>query len=260
MIKLVHHVKRISPELDVGRIDINQSELRADIILDHPLFNLVSGMQWEQLRAAFEVLDDDPRVRVIVVRAQGEHFSSASDIDDATGASPEHIARFIWNIEAPARCSKPVIAANRGYCFGAGFGLSLACDFRIATETTIYALSSQNADQVPGADALARLQKLVGAGRAKEIVMRSRQIRGAQAYEWGIATEFVVDSDLEMLTDSLVRELVAVPQDAQRKAKRLLNAIEDIPLPALTEAVERGHPLYLNEAANTRRAAFMDGK
>ncbi|WP_109476278.1 enoyl-CoA hydratase/isomerase family protein [Paraburkholderia sp. C35] len=260
MIKLVHQVQRISPELDGFRIDINQNALRADIILDRPPFNLVSGMQWEQLRAAFEVLDDDPRVRVIVVRAQGEHFSIGSEIDETTDASPEYLSRFAWNMEAPARCSKPVIAANRGYCFGAGFELSLACDFRIVTETTIYALSAQNAGQVPGVDASARLQKLVGAGRAKDIVMRSRHIRGAQAYEWGIATEFVVDSDLEMLTDSLVHELVAVPPNAQRKAKKLLNAIEDIPLPALMDNLDSGPPLYLNDATDTRRAALVEGK
>ncbi|MBN3761557.1 enoyl-CoA hydratase/isomerase family protein [Burkholderia sp. Ac-20365] len=255
-----HQMPRISPALDGFRIDINQNELRADIILDRPPFNLVSSMQWEQLRAAFEVLDDDPRVRVIVVRAQGEHFCSGNVIDETASASPEYISRFAWNMEAPSRCSKPVIAANRGYCFGAGFELSLACDFRIATETTMYALSAQNAGQLPGADASARLQKLVGVGRTKDIVMRARHIRGAQAYEWGIATEFVVDSDLEMLTETMVRELVAVPPNAQRKAKRLLNAIEDIALSGPTEDVGRGQPPYLKDTADTRRTALIEGK
>jgi 2-oxoglutaroyl-CoA hydrolase len=261
MIKLVHQVPKLVPELDGFRIDIDENESRADIILDRPPFNFVSIMQWEQLRAAFELLDDDPRVRVIVVRGQGEHFSGGNEIGDTHGVfSPEQTSRFIWNMEAPSRCSKPVIAANRGYCFGAGFELSLACDFRIATETTIYALSTQSADQVPGADASARLQKLVGAGRAKDIVMRSRQIRGALAYEWGIATEFVVDNDLEMLSDTLVRELVAVPSNAQRKAKKLLNAIEDIPFPAPMESVECSQSMVFVDAAGHRRPALVDGK
>lgn len=242
MIKRVHQVQRGSPELDGFRIDIDQKASRADIVLDRPPFNLVTSMQWEQLRAAFEVLEDDPRVRVIVVRAQGEHFSVGSEIADTAMTAPEDICRLVWNMQAPSRCSKPVIAANRGYCFDAGFGLSLACDFRIATETTIYALPAQNAGELPAADALARLQKLVGSGRARDVVMRARHIRGAQAYEWGIATEFVVDSDLEMLTDSLVHELVAVPPNAQRRAKKLLNAIEEIPLAGSIEVVERGQP------------------
>ncbi len=92
--------------------------------------------QRDQLRLTFETLDEDPRVRVIVLRGEGEHFSSGGNIGGFMEASPEHVSKLAWNIAAPARCAKPVIVANRGYCFGVGFELSLACDFRIASETT----------------------------------------------------------------------------------------------------------------------------
>jgi 2-oxoglutaroyl-CoA hydrolase len=216
-------------DLDGFRVEINKESFRADIILDRPPFNLISTTQCGQLRAAFEALDDDASVRVIVVRAAGEHFSSGSDIEGLIDVQSKHVPSPAWNMNAPARCGKPVIASNRGYCFGAGFELSLACDFRIATETTLYALHAQRAGQIPSADGSARLQKLVGIGRAKEIIMRCRQIRGAQAYEWGIATEFVVDSELESFTDELVCELLAFSPLAQRAAKKLLNDIEDTP-------------------------------
>ena len=90
--------------------------------------------------------------------------------------SPEHVSKLAWNIAAPARCAKPVIAANRGYCFGVGFEISLACDFRIASETTLYALPEQKLGQIPGSGGSARLQKMVGITRTKDIVMRSRRI------------------------------------------------------------------------------------
>jgi 2-oxoglutaroyl-CoA hydrolase len=184
----------------------------------------------DQLRAAFEALDEDDRVRVIVVRAKGEHFSSGGDIRGFLEASPEHVSKLAWNIAAPARCSRPVIAANRGFCFGVGFELSLACDFRVATETTFYALPEQKLGQIPGSGGSARLQQMVGIGRTKDIVMRSRRIAGKQAYEWGIAVECVPDAELEAATDALVDELRTFSPLAQRTAKKLLNDSEDTPL------------------------------
>jgi 2-oxoglutaroyl-CoA hydrolase len=230
MTRLVHQAQKLLAELDGFRVEFNETDSRADIILDRPPFNIVSMMQREQLRAVFEALDDDPKVRVIVVRANGEHFSSGGDIKGFIEASPEHVSKLAWNIASPARCSKPVIAANRGYCFGVGFELSLACDFRIATETTLYALPEQKLGQIPGSGGSARLQKMVGIGRTKDIVMRSRRIPGAQAYDWGIATELVPDRELESATDALVRELLAFSPLAQRTAKKLLNDTEDAPL------------------------------
>lgn len=71
---------------------------------------------------------------------------------------------------------------------------------------------------------------MVAAGRAKDIVMRSRQIAGPQAYDWGIVTEFALDSDLERETDETVRELLTFPPSGQRAAKRPLNDIENTSL------------------------------
>jgi 2-oxoglutaroyl-CoA hydrolase len=123
-----------------------------------------------------------------------------------------------------------VIAANRGFCFGVGFEISLACDFRLVTDTTFYALPEQKLGQIPGSGGSARLQKIVGITRTKDIVMRSRRIPGQQAYEWGVATECVPDAELEAATDRLVEELVGFSPIAQRTAKKLLNDTEDSPL------------------------------
>ena len=230
MPQLHHPANELLNKLDGFHVEINESESRADIILDRPPFNIVSMLQRDQLRLVFEALDEDERVRVIVVRAVGEHFSSGGDIKGFIESTPEHVSKLAWNIAAPARCSKPVIAVNRGYCFGVGFELSLACDFRIATETTLYALPEQKLGQIPGSGGSARLQKMVGIGRTKDIVMRSRRIPGAQAYDWGIAMACVADSELESATDVLVQELVTFSPLAQRTAKKLLNDTEDAPL------------------------------
>jgi len=219
------------PESFAGfRLVIDAGRERADIVLDRPPLNVLTMTEREQLRAAFEALDANDRVRVIVLRAEGKHFSSGGEIRGFIEASPEHVSRLAWNIAAPARCRKPVIAASRGYCFGVGFELALACDFRLASETCLYSLPEQRLGQIPGSGGAARLQKMVGVTRTKDIVMRSRRISGRQAYEWGIPTECVPDAELERATDALVEELRGFPPLAQRTAKKLLNDIEEASL------------------------------
>ena len=224
---------------DGFRIEIDPARERADIVLDRPPLNVIAMPARDQLRVTFEALDADDRVRVIVLRAMGEHFSSGGDIKGFLEASPEHVARLAWNIAAPARCGKPVIAANRGYCFGVGFEISLACDFRIASETCLYALPEQRLAQIPGSGGSARLQKTIGIARTKDMVMRSRRISGKQAHEWGVATDCVPDAELEAATDALVEELRGFAPLAQRTAKKLLNDTEDA---SLSLAIEmEGH-------------------
>jgi len=214
-------------KLNGFRVELNTEKERADIVLDRPPLNVIEMPQRDQLRMVFEALDEDNRVRVIVLRAIGEHFSSGGNIKGFLEATPEHVSKLAWNIAAPARCSKPVIAANRGYCFGVGFEISLACDFRIASETCYYALPEQKLGQIPGSGGSARLQKIVGITRTKEIVMRSRRIPGRQALDWGIASECVPDDKLEATTDALAEELRTFSPIAQRTAKKLLNDTED---------------------------------
>lgn len=212
---------------DGFRVEIEPENERGDIILCRPPMNVISMPQREQLRAAFEALDADHSVRVVVLRAEGEHFSSGGYIKGFLEASPEHVSRLADNIAAPWRAAKPVIAANQGYTFGVGFELSLACDFRIAAQSCRYALPEQKLGQIPGSGGSARLQAIIGIARTKDIVMRSRRITGKQAFEWGIATEVVADGELENATAALVRELRGFSPLAQRTAKKLINDCEN---------------------------------
>lgn len=214
-------------KLNGFRVEIDVARERADVILDRQPLNVIEMPQRDQIRLVFETLDEDARVRIIVLRAIGQHFSSGGNIRGFLEAPPEHVSKLAWNMAAPARCSKPVIAANRGYCFGVGFEISLACDFRIVSETCQYALPEQRLGQIPGSGGSARLQKMVGITRTKDIVMRSKRIPGKLACEWGVATECVPDDQLEAATDALVEELRTFSPIAQRTAKKLLNDTED---------------------------------
>ena len=89
---------------DGFRVEIDPERARADIVLDRPPFNIINMPQRDQIRRAFEALDEDERVRVIVLRAIGENFSSGGYIKGFVEATPEHVSKLAWNIAAPARC------------------------------------------------------------------------------------------------------------------------------------------------------------
>jgi 2-oxoglutaroyl-CoA hydrolase len=213
--------------LDGFRVEVDPEKQRADIILDRPPLNIIEIPQRDQLRLVFEELDKDDRVRVIVVRAEGKHFSSGGNIAGFLAASPELVSRLADNIAAPARCHKPVIAANRGYTFGVGFELSLACDFRIASDTTLYALPEQRIGQIPGSGGSIRLLHMIGMQRTKDMTFRSRRVSGKEAKEWGFILDCVPDEQLEKETDKLVEELKGFSPLAQRTIKGVLNAAQN---------------------------------
>ncbi len=223
-------IPELLAELDGFRVEVDHGRERADIILDRPPVNIVTMGQRDQLRAVVEELDRDAGVRVVVIRGAGKNFSSGGDIRGFLDSAPERVSELAWHVAAPARCAKPVVAAIRGYCFGVGFELSLACDFRIVSETAELALPEQRIGMIPGSGGSARLVKMIGLARTKDMAMRSRRVPGAQAAEWGIALECVTDDALEARTDALVEELRSFSPLAQRTLKGVLNAAEDAPL------------------------------
>ena len=223
-------IPELLSSLDGFRVEINESAERADIVLDRPPMNIVTMTQREQLRAVFEELDRNAAVRVIVVHAEGKNFSSGGEIKGFMEKSPEHVSELAKNVGAPERCHKPVIAAIHGFCFGVAFELSLACDFRIVTESAQVGLPEQRIGMIPGSGGSIRLLHMIGLARTKDMVMRSRRLSGQQACDWGIAVDCVADDALVEATDKLVEELKFFSPLAQRTIKGVLNTAQDAPV------------------------------
>jgi 2-oxoglutaroyl-CoA hydrolase len=133
-------------------------------------------------------------------------------------------------VAAPERCPKPVVALLHGYAFGVGFELALACDFRIAAEGTELALPELNLGMIPGSGGTQRLARLVGLGRAKDIVMRRRRVGAEEALALGLLTEVVPEGELDAAADRLLAELATTSPLALAMAKRVLNHAYDGPL------------------------------
>src|SRR5260370_8355071 len=99
-------------KLDGFQVEIDEAHERADIILNRPPYNIVSMPQRDQLRLVFETLDEDARVRIIVVRSVGEHFSSGGNIGGFMEASPETVSQAAWDHALPPPRSYPRLVAH----------------------------------------------------------------------------------------------------------------------------------------------------
>ncbi len=123
-----------------------------------------------------------------------------------------------------------MIAKLQGYVFGVGLELALACDFRIAAEDMQMALPEATIGMIPGSGGTQRLARLVGLGRAKDIIMRGRRIKAEEALRIGLVTEVVAVEALDGAVDALVNELSRHSPLSMAMAKRVLNTAYDGPL------------------------------
>jgi 2-oxoglutaroyl-CoA hydrolase len=217
-------------ELDGLRLE-RDSDV-ATITLDLPEnLNRVSMAARDQLAGLFEELGSDDGVRVIVLTGAGDKaFTAGGDIAGFLEREPEELSRLAWNVAAPERCPKPVIAKLRGYAFGVGLELALACDFRVAADDVELSLPEVKIGMLPGSGGTQRLARMVGLGRAKDMVMRGRRVGSEEALAIGLLTEVVAATELDTAVSSLVDELQALSPLALTLAKRVLNHAYDGPL------------------------------
>jgi len=205
----------------------------ATVTLDVPgKFNRISMDARDQLARVFDELAGDDAVRAIVVNGAGETFTAGGDIGMFLERTPEQLSRLAWSIAAPERCPKPVIAELRGYVFGVGLELALACDFRLAADSAQLGFPEVRLGMIPGSGGTQRLARLIGLGRAKDVIMRGRRIGADEALALGLVTEVVAPDALGAAVRRLLDELAELPPLALAVAKRVLNTVYDAPLHA----------------------------
>ncbi|MGH7660480.1 MAG: enoyl-CoA hydratase/isomerase family protein [Vulcanimicrobiaceae bacterium] len=214
------------------RVEREPAKFRATIVLDDPeRHNTVPFAERKAFARLFDELAEDEAIRVIVVKGAGtEAFSAGGHIAQFLEQEPEALSDLAWNVGAPERCSKPVIAQLQGFTFGVGLEIALACDWRIAAEGTLLALPEIRLGMIPGSGGSQRIVRIAGLGRAKDMVMRGRRIKAAEALQWGLVTTVVPHAELDATVAALCDELAALPQPALRALKRVLGAAYDTPL------------------------------
>lgn len=224
---------RFSRDGNVGRL-----------VLDRPerLNSFTIEMWREMADLGARLLDDPDDLRALVVIGEGRAFSSGIDtsvFSEGTGdellatsaEQPRHddpavdgILRaqdaYTWLEEAPFA----TIAAIRGYALGAGLQLALACDIRVAVHGTQVGLLEFKYGIIPDLGGTQRLPRLIGPGRAKELIFTAARIDAAEAERIGILEHVVADEELESTVDALASTIAAQPPLALRAAKRAVAA------------------------------------
>lgn len=216
----------------------------ATLTLNRPdRLNAMTGELWAELRGVGEALRDESELRTLVVIGEGRAFSSGIDTSvfaegfgdavseqgsqqGSSGASKlvDTIMTtqdsFTWLAEAPFA----TIAAVRGYAYGAGLQLALACDLRILARGSKVGLLEFQYGMMPDLGGTQRLPRLVGPGKAKELIFTRARIDAEEAYRIGIAERLVDDDVLEKEAASLAAEIAAQPPLAVRGVKDAVEA------------------------------------
>ncbi|RZT86944.1 2-oxoglutaroyl-CoA hydrolase [Pseudonocardia sediminis] len=212
-------------------LDRSEDGRIAYLTLSHGKYTVVTWEMRQLVADRFAEIDADPEVRVVVVRSDGEHFTSGGDIAGFMEVDPIDFTDLGHNVTAPARSAKPVIAAIDGYCFGVGCEMVLSCDIRLGTPRTQLALPEMNLGMIPGSGGTQRLSRLIGLSRAKYHIMTATRIDAEQAHDWGVLAEIHPDRDaLYAAVEKLAVKMAGFSPAAQRTAKEVLDKGIDGPL------------------------------
>lgn len=158
------------------------------ITINNPKANALSAALVPELSMAFEELEKDTSVKVIIITGYGDKFFVAgADIKDFLNKNAiegRTISRQLQlTLNHIEHSSKPVIAAINGYCLGGGLELAMACDFRYASENAELGQPEIDLGLIPGAGGTQRLPRLVGKGKAKEMMFSGVRIKAKEALE-----------------------------------------------------------------------------
>ena len=207
--------------LEVGQI--------AHLELANPPLNLFTEALVLDLRDALDELERADDVRAVVVSGRGERaFSAGSHVgefeDQAGEAGRERhkLDQDVWR--QLADLPVPTIAAIEGHCLGGGLELALCCDIRIASETASLGLPEVRLAVIPGSGGTQRLPRVVGATRAKELILTGRRLTAGEAVAIGLVNRVVPAGRAVAVADQIGAEIATAGPVAVREAKQLIDA------------------------------------
>jgi enoyl-CoA hydratase len=208
------------------RIEREPGEI-AVLVVDRPeKRNALDRTTVEAFHAALREVEDDPSVRALVVTGVEKSFVAGADIGELRDRRGEDALRAINSslFRAVEDFPRPVIAAINGFALGGGCELAIACDLRIAARSAKLGQPEVGLGIIPGAGGCYRLARLVGLGRAKELIFTGRVLSADEALALGLVEEVVPDGEARPRACAIAREIAKQAPLAVRFAKAALNA------------------------------------
>jgi enoyl-CoA hydratase/carnithine racemase len=169
--------------------------------------------------------------RCVVFVGAGKSFSAGADINEFTDADPTSIAAYYAATgdvyERIAALPMPTIAAIHGWCLGGGLEFALAVDFRIADESAVFGLPEVQLGILPSSGGTHRLVRMLGAAKAKELMLLGRRFGAEEARGLGLVTEVVPEGEAFARAMEVARELAELPPLALQTAKRAADVMAE---------------------------------
>lgn len=198
------------------------------ITLNRPKANALSRELLVEIHNAIEEAEKDPNIRVVIITGgEGKFFAAgadiptiAQDLDDPMGEG-KMLAQGIKTMNRIEACTKPVIAGVNGFALGGGCELALACHIRIASTTATFGQPEINLGIIPGWGGTFRLPRVIGEGRAMDLMLTGRSISADEALHYGLVSKVVPPDELKSALQELADLLASKPPVALRELIRL---------------------------------------
>jgi enoyl-CoA hydratase/carnithine racemase len=192
------------------------------------VLNALSKATWADLRTAFEDARDDAAVRGVILTGVGDKaFIAGADISElahVTAFEAEQSSRFGQEVlDLIENLGKPVVAAVNGFALGGGCETAMACTIRIAVENAKFGQPEVKLGLVPGGGGTQRLPRLVGKGRALQLILSGEMINAQEAYRIGLVNEIVPATDLITRAEAILKQISANAPIAVKFALEVTN-------------------------------------
>ena len=249
--------------MSTPRILVERHEAIVTLTLNRPdKLNAIDGPMLDALEQILGEIERDPEIRAVVLTGAGRAFSAGADIKEWTALEPLVFSRT-WGQRGHALFDRlaglrpPVIAALNGITFGGGLELALCADIRIAATVARLGLPEVTIGAIPGWGGTQRLPRLIGAGRAKHMILTGQPIDAARAEAWGLVSEVLESDALLPRARELAQTIAGNAPIAVQAGKRVIDAGLPTSAAAIIEG-DAGVMCGMTEDAKEGRASFLE--
>ena len=208
----------------IGIITVNRPEQ----------LNSMNSKTRSEMANSFEKMDNDPQIGVVILTgAPGKSFIAGADIKEFAEMNLKNREEMEedWRVtKVISRMKKPVIAMIDGFCLGGGLEIAMSCDLRTSSDKSKLGQPEINIGIIPGAGGTQRLTRLIGEGRAMELILTGRMIKAEEALQYGILNFVFTPEELEEKTIELANTIASKSSYAVERAKRSVKAVAEMSL------------------------------